>query len=120
MPSMILQPIVENSVNYGISNIEWPGLLELSVYEKWDKVCISIKDNGIGMSQELINDVMNSKLKTGDLSKDSNGVGLNNVIARLRLFYEYEDVFYMISEGKNKGTEVLICIPFMKGECEDV
>jgi len=119
-PSMILQPIVENSVNYGISNINWPGLIELSVYEKLDKVCISIKDNGIGMSQELMNDVMNNKMKTADLSKDSNGVGLDNVIARLRLFYEHEDVFYIISEGKNKGTEVLICIPFMKGECENV
>ncbi|SEV92454.1 sensor histidine kinase [[Clostridium] fimetarium] len=119
-PSMILQPIIENSVNYGISNIDWAGLIELSVYEKSDKVCISIKDNGIGMSQELINEVMNSKLKTADLSKDSNGVGLDNVIARLHLFYEYEDVFNIISEGTNKGTEVLIYIPFMKGEYEDV
>jgi len=114
-PSMILQPIVENSINYGISNIDWSGLIELSVYEKCDKVCISIKDNGIGMSQELINEVLGNKLKTADLSKNSNGVGLDNVIARLHLFYEYEDVFYIISEGKNKGTEVLICIPFTKG-----
>lgn len=119
-PSMILQPIVENSINYGIRNIDWPGLIELSVYEKGDKVCINIKDNGIGMSQELIDKVMNAKLKTADVSKDSNGVGLDNVIARLRLFYEFEEVFYIISEGKNKGTEVLICIPFMKGENEDV
>jgi len=110
-PSMILQPIVENSVNYGISNIEWKGLIELSVYEKSDKVCISIKDNGIGMSQELIKEVMNNKLKSADLSQDSNGVGLDNVMARLHLFYEYEDIFCIISEGKNKGTEVLICIP---------
>ena len=119
-PSMILQPIVENSINYGISNIDWTGLIELSVYERADKVCISIKDNGIGMSQELINEVLNSKLKTADLSKNSNGVGLDNVIARLHLFYESEDVFYIISEGKDKGTEVLICIPFPKGGIEDV
>ncbi len=112
VPSMILQPIVENSINYGIRNISWQGLIELSVYSKEEIVCISIKDNGIGMSQELIDKVIDNKLKTEELSGDSNGVGLNNVISRLRLLYNYENVINIISEGENKGTEVLISIPY--------
>ncbi|PYG87433.1 histidine kinase/DNA gyrase B/HSP90-like ATPase [Ruminiclostridium sufflavum DSM 19573] len=116
VPSMILQPIVENSINYGIRNIDWQGLIELSVFSKEDKVCISIKDNGIGMSRKLIDKIINSRLKADELSADSNGVGLGNVIGRLRLLYEYEDVFNIISEGENKGTEVLIFIPYKNDE----
>ncbi|WP_244648213.1 sensor histidine kinase [Ruminiclostridium herbifermentans] len=111
VPSMILQPIVENSINYGIRNIDWQGLIELSVYGKDNNVCISIKDNGVGMSQELIDKIINSKLRTDDLSANSNGVGLDNVIGRLRLLYDKKDVLKIISEGENKGTEVLIVIP---------
>lgn len=120
LPSMILQPIVENSVNYGIRDIEWQALIELSVYKENDYVCISITDNGVGMSQELIDKVAGGKLKKDDLSNDSNGVGLNNVIDRLQLFYGYKDVLNIVSEGKNKGTKVIIHIPYNEGECHNV
>ena len=111
IPSMILQPIVENCINYGIRNIEWQGLVVLSIYERENHVGISIKDNGIGISKEMISNIMNSKLIESDGSTDSNGVGLNNVISRLRLFFDYEDAFEILSDGENKGTEVIISIP---------
>lgn len=111
IPSMILQPIVENCINYGIRNIEWQGLVVLSVYERENYVCISIKDNGIGISKEMLSNIMNSRLKESDVSTDSNGVGLNNVISRLRLFFDDEDAFEILSDGENLGTEVIISIP---------
>ena len=111
IPSMILQPIVENCINYGIRNIEWQGLVVLSIYEREDYVGISIKDNGIGISKEMISNIMNNRLIESDDSTDSNGVGLNNVISRLRLFFDYEDAFEILSDGENKGTEVIISIP---------
>jgi sensor histidine kinase YesM len=116
IPSMILQPIVENSINYGIRNIDWEGIIELSVYREDNHVCISIRDNGVGMSNEIIEKVMNSELKANDISKDSNGVGLDNVIGRLRLFYARDDVMEITSVGKNMGTEVAIYIPMTEGE----
>lgn len=111
IPSMILQPIVENCINYGIRNIEWQGLVVLSVYERENYVCISIKDNGIGISKEMLSGIMNSQLKESDVSTDSNGVGLNNVISRLQLFFDDEDAFEILSDGENLGTEVIISIP---------
>ena len=120
VPSMILQPLVENCVNYGIRNIYWEGEILLSVYRMNDTICISVKDNGIGIAQETIDKIMSSQLKAADLSKDSNGIGLDNVIGRLRLFLNEEDVISIISEGENKGTEVLIYIPVREGEYEDV
>ncbi len=120
VPSMILQPIVENSVNYGIRNIDWEGEILLSVYRMNDTVCVSIKDNGIGISREKIDKILSSQLRASDLSGDSNGIGLDNVIGRLRLFLDDEDVISIMSEGENKGTEVRIYIPVREGEYEDV
>ncbi len=124
VPSMILQPVVENAVNYGIRDIEYEGKIFLSVFLSEDNIAITIYDNGAGMEQEIIERIMNAKLedsaalKERVITKDSNGIGLGNVINRLRLFYDREDIFTIESEGKNKGTTVTIHIPkyFMKDE----
>jgi len=120
VPSMLLQPIVENSVNYGIRNIDWQGLIQLSVYRQDDVVCISIKDNGVGIAKEKIDKILSNELRTGDVGTDSNGVGLDNVIRRLKLFFGNDDVFDIISEGENMGTEVLICLPYTEERYDDV
>lgn len=112
VPSMILQPVVENSVNYGIRDITWEGKIALSVYEEDGVVCILIEDNGIGMEQKKIDKIMASKLRDVDATRgDSNGIGLDNVIGRLKLYYDSEGVFEISSPGHNKGTKVMIRIP---------
>lgn len=111
VPSMILQPVVENSVNYGIRGIAWEGKISLSVYRDNHKAYISIRDNGIGISPEKIGKIMSGKLKEADINEGSNGIGLDNVINRLKLFYDRDDVFEISSPGKDKGTRVLISIP---------
>ncbi len=115
VPSMILQPIVENSVNYGIRNIDWEGVIELSVYREDDKVRICISDNGAGMTQEQVAEVMGGQLAKQDTETDSNGVGLYNVMERLHLFFEGKDEFEIISDGEGKGTMVYITVP-----CEEM
>lgn len=117
IPSMILQPIVENSINYGIRNIDWNKKIKLSVYELGEFVCVSVKDNGIGMSQQTIEQVLNGSYKSNPEKANSNGVGLNNCIERLNIFYERDDVLDIISEGENEGTETILYLP---KEVEDV
>ncbi|MBO4311057.1 MAG: histidine kinase [Lachnospiraceae bacterium] len=110
MPSMILQPVVENSVNHGIKEMEGKGKITLRVYSKDDFVCISVKDNGIGMSVEMIDKVLSGKLREDEKPSPvgAHGIGMNNVINRIRLFTDSEDSVSIISEGENKGTEVII------------
>lgn len=119
MPSMILQPIVENCVNHGIREMAGEGRIVLSVYQIDDMVCISVRDNGIGMSKDVIDKVMKGTYREEELQSGSNGVGMDNVIARLKLFTESDDVMSIISEGKNKGCEVIIYLQ-MKEREEDV
>ena len=80
------------------------------------KIRISIRDNGTGMSQEKIREVMEGRTRETDLSRNSTGIGLGNVISRLRLYYNTEDVLEIRSEGENKGTEVLLYLPYPEAE----
>ncbi|MBR3644053.1 MAG: histidine kinase, partial [Parasporobacterium sp.] len=111
VPSMIIQPVVENSVNYGIRNIEWEGHIRLSLFRENETACICIEDNGVGIEQDMIEKIMNREISTSDVAADSNGVGLSNVINRLKLFFERDNIFEIESPGKNKGPKVTIRIP---------
>ncbi|MBS6396789.1 MAG: histidine kinase [Clostridiales bacterium] len=116
VPSMILQPLVENAVNYGIRHIDWEGRIELSVYARDDKICISIWDNGAGMEKERIEQVLAGEAREVDLKNNSNGVGMKNVMERLKLYFHEQAELEIFSEGRNMGTEVLITIPGKQGE----
>jgi sensor histidine kinase YesM len=118
VPSMILQPIVENSVNHGIREMAGEGRIWLSVYAQEDTICISIRDNGAGMSAETIERIQNGSYSAD--SADTNGIGMDNVIARLRLFTGNDEVMSIISPGENKGTEVVIYIQNRDWEESDV
>lgn len=111
LPAMVLQPIVENAVNYGIHGIHWDGFIKLSLYRKDHNICLSIKDNGIGMTGGKIDEIMRGEIPEADLERNSNGVGLGNVINRLQMYFNRDDVLEIKSEGKDKGTEVIIYIP---------
>jgi sensor histidine kinase YesM len=118
VPSMILQPIVENSVNHGIREMAGEGRIWLSVYAQEDTTCISIRDNGAGMSAETIERIISGSYSAA--SADTNGIGMDNVIARLRLFTGNDEVMSIISPGENKGTEVVIYIQNRDWEESDV
>ncbi len=111
VPSMILQPIVENAVNYGIRNIGREGKIRLVIYQKEDFIYLSVWDNGAGMSEEKISQILRGELKEVDLKSNSNGIGLGNVIERLKLYTGREDVMEIKSTGKDQGTEFTIKVP---------
>lgn len=120
VPSMILQPIVENCIKHGFDEIEWEKKIVLSAAKEGNFVVLSIRDNGVGMSGEQISRIINSKLQEENLTGESRGIGLDSVIARLQTFYGREDVIEIASMGKNMGTEVAVFIPFEDKESENV
>ncbi len=116
MPSMILQPIVENCVNHGIREMEDKGTIRLRVFRQDNEVCISIKDNGKGMSKETIEKILNGTLTVDRDKTDSNGIGMDNVIARIRMFTDDSDAIRIISEGEGMGTEIVMYLPVVDVE----
>lgn len=111
MPAMILQPLVENSINHGLRDVEWEKKIWLSVYRENNRICVSVRDNGIGISPERTQSILNNDLNGNGLQEHTTGVGLRNVIGRLRLFYNRDDVMEITSTGSGMGTEVAVFIP---------
>lgn len=111
MPSMILQPIVENAINHGFRDLTRPKKVILSVYGLGNSTAISIRDNGHGMTQEQIRQILTGNVPVRAKGDETNGVGIGNVVNRLQLFYNTEDVIDITSAGPEEGTEVILYIP---------
>ena len=111
VPSMIIQPLVENSIKYGIKDVEpGEGKITLSVYREGDNCCIRVSDNGIGTDEDIIEKIMSNEKKPSE----TRGVGITNVMERLDLHYNNREVFEIKSK-KNEGTHVTIKIPLEAG-----
>ena len=111
VPSMILQPLVENCVNYGIRDIEWEGIIKLEVYEGDYFIHICIEDNGIGIEREKLEQILQGKKEEENILKNSNGIGIKNVMERLEIYYNGGHLFEIESPGENKGSKITISIP---------
>lgn len=111
VPSMILQPIVENAVNYGIRDIDREKIIEVTVSKNDKYIEISVWDNGKGMETEQITQILNGEYVSDKSAGNSNGIGLGNVIGRLELYFGESDLLQIKSDGPDCGTEVCINIP---------
>jgi two-component system, LytTR family, sensor histidine kinase LytS len=101
IPPLILQPLVENALKHGLAHKTQNGLITLSMEQLNETVQIKISDNGCGFSAEKLEKVLNS-----DASIE--GVGLQNVIARMRFIY---GTAVEIISHPNEGTSISISIP---------
>ena len=98
VPSMILQPLVENAIKYAIAPCEEGGEIKISAgLYKDEMIAISVADNGPGFDENLIDE-------------SSVGVGLRNTRERLNTFYRGNSRFLIDSNGKN-GTKISIIVP---------
>ena len=106
----LLQPIVENSIIHGLCDKKGMGIIVISANDtKEDQIEISVMDNGIGMSQERLEQIMMNEAGSRPVSKYSS-IGLLNVSDRIKLTYG-EHYGLEISSVENKYTKVMVTIP---------
>ena len=111
---IILQPIVENALNHGLSGIDRILKIRICVNIYDDFIKIRVVDNGIGMSREKLEEVRN-KIKNGldgevGPNVKSTGIGMHNIYDRLRIYFGIENGLKIYSKY-NVGTIVEIKIP---------
>ncbi|MFZ5968490.1 MAG: sensor histidine kinase [Bacillota bacterium] len=116
MPCTIIQPIVENAFIHGLEDLEKNGEIHLNVKAFHDKIHIDIIDNGVGMDEKSVHGILMPGNDEDTSNRHVSGIGMHNVIDRLRLFYnvtEIQDVI-KIESKVGFGTKVTLIIP--KGE----
>lgn len=116
IPCTIIQPIVENAYIHGLEDIERSGEIKLIVEKVDDKMAITVLDNGKGMDDLEIKSILTSDDCKDCSKKHVSGIGMKNIIDRLRLFYNIPDINEVIEieSKKNLGTKVTLKIPYSK------
>ena len=106
IPSLSLQPLVENAVVHGLSKKETGGILHIRIWKKDRMLILSVADTGLGMSQERCEEVA-AAMKEHRTAKI--GIGLGNIYKRVHMMYQKGDLRIYSREGK--GTVIQLMIP---------
>jgi LytS/YehU family sensor histidine kinase len=76
VPALILQPIVENAVKYGVAGAPPPASIEVGAWTEGQRLNLQVTDSGKGKAE----------------TNGGHGIGLSNVLQRLRLIYGEDEV----------------------------
>ncbi len=108
IPCFTLQPFVENALLYGLEPKKKEGVADQNQPYK-DRVRIRILDTGLGMDEQVL-----AGLKVRDSVpmgiEQGRSIGIKNVMARLRIFFDAQEDFRMYSKP-GRGTLVWISFP---------
>lgn len=119
VPKLLLQPLVENSIFHGVGDSHTGGTIWISAVRFGDELLLTVRDDGIGMSEseiEQLRSSLSSPLPDGERKQ---GVALRNINQRLVLMFGplYELQF---DGSPGQGIAFTITIPITERKNEDV
>ena len=100
VPSILLQPLIENSIKHGLEPRIHGGTVTLRSRLQGDRVMIEVADDGVGMVSQ----------PASALKREGNGIGMKNVQERLEVLYGRKARFTVVS-NPGRGTLVSIELP---------
>lgn len=95
IPSLIIQPLIENAIVHGVLESKGYGTVKLIVKDEKDKVRITVEDDGNGIDYKVIDEIYSEK-------PYKNKIGLKNVYSRIKLIYGEK----MLIKRLDKGTKI--------------
>jgi two-component system LytT family sensor kinase len=98
VPSMLLQPLVENSIRHGIAVKVEGGTVTLGARRSGDRLLILVEDDGVGIPEAELSGILNK------------GIGVSNVRERLKVLYN-QDYRMLIDSHPGRGTRIEIEVP---------
>jgi two-component system sensor histidine kinase YesM len=109
---MILQPFVENAILHGLKEINEMNWIDVKIWTQDNLLYISIKDNGSGMSADVLANII--KMAENPQLPIKGKIGLYNVFNRLKFYYQDKVIIKFESQIKH-GTSISIGIPIEEG-----
>ncbi|KAB2330385.1 sensor histidine kinase [Bacillus mesophilum] len=100
LPSLLIQPLVENAVIHGILKRKGPGKITISIKDTGRKIRVSVRDTGVGIGQDVID-----HLYQGTVS--SKQIGLSNVHQRVKLIYGTGLVIHRLEPGTEVYFDII-------------
>ncbi|WP_062047593.1 sensor histidine kinase [Bacillus sp. JCM 19034] len=110
VPKFMLQPLVDNSIRYGLQKMIGTCTILVSVHQDGDHLIFTVEDNGVGIENELL-----QKIVSWDYESQGNGIGLKNIQHRIQTLFGQEFGISIDSEV-GKGTTVRIRLPVIRGD----
>ncbi len=110
---LTLQPLVENAIYHGMEFMDGDGEILVKAERDGERLCITIADNGLGMTAEQVQGLLTGKTRSA--SGKGSGIGVKNVNERIRLYFG-EDFGLDIRSEPDEGTEILIRLPAVSFE----
>ncbi|HAN89158.1 MAG TPA: sensor histidine kinase, partial [Erythrobacter sp.] len=110
LPAMLLQPLVENAIKYGVSPQEEGAEIDIVAQVVGPRLRVTVSDTGPGMTMNSVEDGLPAVRHT-HARRDSTGVGLANIRDRLAQAYGEEHRFE-IRSPESGGFSVLIELPY--------
>ncbi len=107
VPSMLLQPLIENSIKHGLEPRIGGGTITLRSRLQQDKLVVTVEDDGVGMTAESES---SPEPRRGGLLHSGTGVGMRNVRERMQVLCGPEVGFEILSRP-GRGTRVVLTIP---------
>jgi two-component system LytT family sensor kinase len=98
VPSMLLQPLIENCIKHGLSGKVEGGSITLEARRADGRLQIVVEDDGVGMPEEKLATLL------------SQGIGISNVTERLKVLFS-SDYRMWIDSKPGKGTRIAIEVP---------
>lgn len=119
---IILQPIIENSFLHGMEGLERKLKIRLKIKRTGNRLQLKLIDNGVGITKERLEQVRR-RLQGEEAAQEerqtdmqrSSGIGLNNVAARIRLYFGIEEPV-KISSIYGVGTIIIVQVPVLTRE----
>lgn len=114
--SMVLQPLMENSITHGFRRKRKPCILLLQgqVNEENGMLCLTVVDNGTGIPMEKLQE-LEQRCFQEEEALHNDHIGLENVLHRLRLFYG-DDFRFSLRSKEGHYTAVTLYIPKFPSE----
>ncbi|MBR6159250.1 MAG: sensor histidine kinase [Lachnospiraceae bacterium] len=104
---LIVQPLLENAIYYGVEHMDGEGEITLRGYEKDGDIYISVSDNGMGIPEETLETLLTDKARSRG---KGSGIGLWNVNQRIQIYFK-GDYGLIIESELDEGTTVTIHLP---------